>query len=90
MTDSEGLSPLAISIKYDKRELEKYLRDCGCTLNDDDNKQELLFKACERGRLDIVTELVEVHNCDPSSKHYVMSFEAAVLIITILQMVMYH
>ena len=88
MTDSEGLSPLAISIKFDKREVEKYLRDYGCTLNDDDNnlKQELFFKACgEQGRLDLVKHLLDdIPNCDPSSKHYVMSFEAAVLIITIL------
>ena len=63
MTDSEGFSPLAVALYNDKREVERYLRDQGCTLGDSE-----LFAACECGRLDIVTELVEVDKCDPSSK----------------------
>ena len=66
MTDSEELSPLAIAIKNGNTELERYLRNQGCTLSDNDDKQELLFTVCEHGQLDTLKDLLE--SCDVTSK----------------------
>ena len=68
ITDSDGRSPLAIAIENDNREVERYLRDNGCTLDDGD-KQCLLLKACERGQLDSVKKLVDSDNSKLTSKH---------------------
>lgn len=68
MTDSNGYSPLAIAIENGMIEVERYLRDNGCTVDGDN--QWLLFAACKHGRQELIKELVEVHDCDPSSKHY--------------------
>ena len=45
-----------------------YLINRGC--GDDKDKAELLFRACEWIRLDIVKELVEEHKLDPNGKYY--------------------
>ena len=66
-TDSDGRSPLYWAISKDIREVERYLRDHGCTVVDGD-KDRLLVRACEAGRLDMVKELIEDHDCDPTSK----------------------
>ena len=67
MTDRRRRSPLAVAIKNGKRGVEKYLRDQGCTISDDD-KQELLFFACQHGQLDLVKSLVGEYNTDLTSK----------------------
>ena len=40
----------------------------GC--GDEQDKSKLLCKACERGNLDVVKELVEQHNVDPIGEYY--------------------
>ena len=40
----------------------------GC--GDEQDKAELLYKACECGNLDVVKELVEQHNVDPNGEYY--------------------
>ena len=40
--------------------MEQYLRDNGCT------EDELLLRACQVGQLDMVKDLIEDHNCDPT------------------------
>ena len=67
ITDSDGYSPLELAITNYSTEVERYLRGHGCTVVDGD-KDRLLVRACEVGRLDVMKELIEDHNCDPTSK----------------------
>ena len=75
--DEQGESPLEKVVKglHDNEgclEVAHYLLSCGCD-SDEETLTELLFKACRRGKLDIVRELVEHHKLDPNSepKNYV-------------------
>ena len=43
------------------------MRDHGCTVVDGD-MDKLLVRACEVGRLDMMKELIEVHDYDHTSK----------------------
>ena len=43
------------------------IEHCGCS--DEQDKAKLLCKACERGNLDVVKELVERHNVDPNGEY---------------------
>ena len=54
-------------------------RDCGLNttfylinygVGDEQDKARLLCEACEWGSLDVVKELVEQHNVDPSGEYY--------------------
>ena len=39
-------------------------------VDDEQDKAELLYKACDWGNLDVVKELVEQHNVDPNGEYY--------------------
>ena len=67
ITGSDRCSLLYWAISKDITEVERYLRDQGCTVVDG-NKERLLVRACEAGRLDVMKELIEDHNYDPTSK----------------------
>ena len=67
ITGSDGCSPLGWAFSKDITEVERYLRDHGCTVVDGD-KDQILVRACEAGRLDVMKELIEDHGCDPTSK----------------------
>ena len=43
-----------------------YLINRGC--GNDEDKNKLLCLSCQWGRLDVVKELVDKHNCDPKSE----------------------
>ena len=66
-TGIDGHSPLYWAIYKDRTEVERHLREYGCTVDDGD-KDRLLVGACKAGRLDVMKELIEDHNCDPTSK----------------------
>ena len=66
-TDSDECSLLYCAISNDSTEVERYLRGHGCTVVDGD-KDRLLARACEVRRLDVMKELIEDHDCDPTSK----------------------
>ena len=67
ITDSDGCSPLGWAFSKDITDVEQYLREHGCTVVDGD-KDRLIGRACEAGRLDVMKELIEDHNCDPTCK----------------------
>ena len=66
MKDGRGQSPLDLALKemYDDYciDVALYLINRGC--GDDEDKNKLLCGSCQFGRLDVVKELVEEHNCD--------------------------
>ena len=68
--DGHGRAPLDIALEnlYDDGciDLALYLINHGC--GDDEDKNKLLCGSCRWGRLDVVKELVEEHNCDPTSE----------------------
>ena len=73
MKDGLGRSPLDIALKdlYDDDDdgcidVALYLINRGC--GDDENKNKLLCGSCWWGRLDVVKELVDKHNCDPKGE----------------------
>ena len=71
--DDEGESPLNIAVtnQYEESgcaDIALYLMNHGCTCSDED-KAELLCKACYWGKLDVVKELVEQHKVDPNSEY---------------------
>ena len=77
--DDKGHSPLAIAIMSKNQftdsgcaDIALYLMNHGCTCSNED-KAKLLCKACSRGNLDMVKELVEQHKVDPNGEHYYMT-----------------
>ena len=68
--DDDGQSPLdrVLEDVYNKDDLDLGLylinHDCG----DDEGKDELMCKACYWGRLDVVEELVELHQVNPNGE----------------------
>ena len=69
--DVYGWSPLDLALEYldhddDHIDVALCLINHGC--GDVENKNKLLCGSCEWGRLDVVKELVEEHNCDPKGE----------------------
>ena len=68
--DDNGRSPLDAALdegSKDNGDVGLYLmKHHGCV--DEQDKATLLCKACQRGNLDVVEELVEQHNVDPSGE----------------------
>ena len=68
--DSLGESPLDLALEDMDDDgcidLALYLIKHGC--GDDEGKNKLLCRSCRCGRLDVVKELVEEHNCDPKGE----------------------
>ena len=68
----QSLLDLALERKHkvwdcdDHNDVALYLINHGC--GGDEDKDRLLCRACEWGRLDVVKELVEEHHCDPKGK----------------------
>ncbi len=63
-------SPLDIALEGlddDCMDVALYLMSRGCACGDED-KAKLLCRACERGKLGVVKELVEQHKVDPKSE----------------------
>ena len=69
--DDNGRSPLDVvldEINLDDGDVGLYLiKHNGCV--DEQDKAKLLCKACQRGNLDVVKELVEQHNVDPNGEY---------------------
>ena len=85
MKDGLGDSPLDLALEdMDDRiddgfiDVALYLINRGC--GDDEDKNKLLCGSCRRGRLDMVKELVEEHNCDPKSECCVHIFSMCVIL----------
>ena len=67
--DDEGQSPLDVALDHCVSvDVPLYLVNHGC--GDDKDKANLLCRACEENRLDIVKELVEEHKLDLKGKYY--------------------
>ena len=68
--DADGQSPLDVALdegSEDNGDVGLYLmKHNGC--GDEQDKAKLLCKACQRGNLDVVKELVEQHNVDPNGE----------------------
>ena len=69
--DGHGRSPLDLVLEnvnmFDGcNDVALYLINHGC--GDDEDKNKLLCGSCQLGRLDVVKELVEEHNCDPKGE----------------------
>ena len=69
--DDNGRSPLDVALdegSEDNGRVGLYLiKHHGCV--DEQDKAKLLCKACQRGNLDVVKELVEQHNVDPNCEY---------------------
>ena len=69
--DDNGRSPLDVALDEGSRDdahVGLYLiKRHGCL--DEQDKAKLLCKACQRGNLDVVKELVEQHNVDPNGEY---------------------
>ena len=69
--DDNGRSPLDVALdedSWDNGHVGLYLmKHHGCV--DEQDKAKLLCKACQRGNLDVVKELVEQHNVDPNGEY---------------------
>ena len=69
--DDNGQSPLDVVLDEESRDnghVGLYLmKHHGCV--DEQDKAKLLCKACQRGNLDVVKELVEQHNVDPNGEY---------------------
>ena len=69
--DDNGRLPLELALdeesKDDGRVGLYLIKHHGCV--DEQDKAKLLCKACQRGNLDVVKELVEQHNVDPSGEY---------------------
>ncbi len=70
MRDDEGQSPLDIALGRlyidGYVDVALYLMSRGC--GGDEDKAKLLCRACRRGKLGVVKELVEQHKVDPKSE----------------------
>ena len=75
LRDGYGRSPLDVALDKDSEENCNvgfyliYHHGCG----DEQDKAKLLCKACDRGNLDVVKELVEQHNMDPNGEYIATS-----------------
>ena len=69
--DDNGRSPLDVVLdekSEDDGRVGLYLmKHHGCV--DEQNKANLFCKACQRGNLDVVKELIEQHNVDPNGEY---------------------
>ncbi len=75
--DSEGQSPLdrALEFLYEYDDcvyVALYLMNRGCG-GDEDIKDDLLYAACCKGKLELVKELIEQHEVNPMCKSECMS-----------------
>ncbi len=74
MRDYKGQSPLEIAENLECLhgdgcvDVAVYLMSRGCGGDDHEDKTKLLCRACQRGKLDAVKELVEQHKVDPKSE----------------------
>ena len=60
--------PLVLAYLHGRPDIVDYLSNqCGCGLDDIDDKDELLCEACQKGdpALRLVKDLVEKYSCDP-------------------------
>ena len=69
--DDNGRSPLDVVLDEGSRDNGDIgldlIKHHGC--GNEQDKAMLLCKACQRGNLDVVKELVEQHNVDPSGEY---------------------
>ena len=65
MRDDDGISPLGYAILYERTEIKDYLLEQGCTLDDDEEKIQLLCKACGEEQLGAVKTLIQIYNVNP-------------------------
>ena len=74
--DGTGRSPLDMALdkgSVDNGDVGIYLiKHHGCGNKQD--KAKMLCKACRRGNLDFVKELVEQHNVDPNGKYIITCY----------------
>ena len=83
MRDDKRRSPLDVALEYLSYhdcciDIVLYLINRGC--GDDEDKDKLLCGACEWGRLDVVTELVEKHDRDPKGEYMVCTLSMCVIL----------
>ena len=67
-SDKHNCTALGLARIEGHKNMEKMLVEYGCSLGSEEQQFSLLLRACELGKLDMVKELVEVHNVNPSSK----------------------
>ena len=69
--DDNGRLPLELALDEESKDggdVGLYLmKHHGCV--DEQDKAKLLCKACQRGNLNVVKELVEQHNVDPNGEY---------------------
>ena len=63
--DSQGNSPIEIAIDYGKMDVADYLVEKAYST---DERTKLLFRAAERGKLEVVKKVLEASHIDPKGE----------------------
>lgn len=63
----EEYPPLVLAFLQNHLDIVEYLKSCGCSLGDVEDKETVLCAGCcqLKGGVQLIKELVEDYNCDP-------------------------